>query len=191
MRATSLLRSIHPVTQGPALTYALGLSYAAKQSPPFVPSSYQPGSAGFAGQKTPLGRWVDLMKSLPAGRGELRKTNVEEGQEDLSDGGWGIDTAWQVRKWGAGEDFFAVVDGGNFVSHPEYCERTPEVVGSREPPRLMGRPRVVSNGPRSASYRPLLVVAGGLLAGGLVFHHSSLIPRLELTSRRTSRSPTA
>lgn len=125
MRATSLLRSIHPVTQGPALTYALGLSYAAKQSPPFVPSSYQPGSAGFAGQKTPLGRWVDLMKSLPAGRGELRKTNVEEGKEDLSDGGWGIDTAWQVRKWGAGEDFFAVVDGGAFVSTPSRAPENP------------------------------------------------------------------
>lgn len=123
MRVSALLRSIHPVTGQPALTYALGLSYAAKQSPPFVPPTYKPASAGFAGQKTPLGRWVDLMKSLPAGRGELRETPIEEGKEDLSDGGWGIDTAWQVRKWGAGEDFFAVVDGGNFVSIREDGER--------------------------------------------------------------------
>lgn len=116
MRFTRVVWSVHPVTARPTLSYALGLSYAAKQSPPFVPASSPPPSAGFAGQKTPLGRWVDLMKSLPAGRGMLRESHREGESEEDSDGGWGIDTAWQVRKWGAGEDFFAVVDGGAFVS---------------------------------------------------------------------------
>jgi len=107
------------------LTYHLGLSYAAKQSPPFIPPNGRPASAGFATPlpgdkqldengaplppKSKLTKWVEGMKLLPAGRGELRASNAD-------DGGWDQDLRERVWKWGAGEDFFAVVDGGNFVS---------------------------------------------------------------------------
>lgn len=104
------------------LQYHLGLSYAAKQSPPFVPASATPASPGFASltldpvaddegnqlppkPKTKLARWVEGMKLLPAGRGELRASKEE-------DGGWDKDLRERVWKWGAGEDFFAVETGG-------------------------------------------------------------------------------
>jgi protein phosphatase PTC7 len=98
------------------LQYHLGLSYAAKQSPPFVAPGEPPASGGFASRspipddskkaKGKLTRWVDAMKLLPAGRGELRPS-------DSPDGGWDAGLRERVWKWGAGEDFFAVVDGGD------------------------------------------------------------------------------
>lgn len=123
MRATRrLLTTIPPppVTGTPrptALTYSLGLSYAAKQSPPFVPPNAFPGTLGFAGQPTKLGKWVDSMRALPGGRGDLRPSSTAE------DGGWDASLREEVLKWGAGEDFFAVVDGGAFVSEPDARER--------------------------------------------------------------------
>jgi hypothetical protein len=60
--------------------------------------------------KTKLTRWVEAMKLLPAGRGELRQTQNEQ------DGGWDEGLRERVWKWGSGEDFFAIVDGGNYVS---------------------------------------------------------------------------
>lgn len=94
------------------LTYSLGLSYAAKHSPPFIPAAAPPGTKGFAGSGGKLGKWVDTMRFLPAGRGELHPSSTDQ------DGGWDAGLRDEVLKWGAGEDFFAVVDGGGFVSDP-------------------------------------------------------------------------
>lgn len=53
------------------------------------------------------------MLNLRAGRGELRG-GIE--------GGWDEGLGEETRKWGAGEDFFAVVDGGGWVSvSPPAC----------------------------------------------------------------------
>lgn len=111
MRATRRLlnAAANPVThatQPPALVYNLGLSYAAKYSPPFVPASHEPESLGFAGKPSKLGKWVDAMRSLQAGRGVLR----------AREGGWDEGLQEEVRKWGAGEDFFGVEDSGQWVS---------------------------------------------------------------------------
>lgn len=94
----------------------MGLSYAAKQSPPFVHPNTLPGTLGFGAKdgpeaQTKIAKWVDGMRALPAGRGELKPTDGEEG-----DGGWDEELQGRVRKWGAGEDFFAVFDDGNYVS---------------------------------------------------------------------------
>lgn len=118
MRATRRLLNLahHPVsTRAPSpLVYNLGISYAAKHSPPFVPPNAHPASQGFAGQPSKLGKWVDTMKALPAGRGELEPTTDEEeaGKREL-------DLQVAVDKWGAGEDFFAVVSTDTFVSRGE------------------------------------------------------------------------
>jgi protein phosphatase PTC7 len=114
MRASrAVLNLAHPVATRapPPLVYNLGISYAAKHSPPFVPPNAHPGSQGFAGQASKLGRWVDTMKALPAGRGELEPTKDEHeaGRREL-------DLQVAVNKWGAGEDFFAVVSTDTFVS---------------------------------------------------------------------------
>lgn len=109
----------HPVTfqkQSPPLLYSLGLSYAAKHSPPFVLPQSLPGTLGFGAKdgqeaQTKIAKWVDSMRALPAGRGELQPTEGEVG-----DGGWDEELQGRVRKWGAGEDFFAIVDAGSFVS---------------------------------------------------------------------------
>ncbi|KAL1407770.1 Protein phosphatase 2C 7 [Vanrija albida] len=110
MRLTRrLLNAAHPVshaTQAPPLVYNLGLSYAAKYSPPFVPATETPESLGFAGKPTKLGKWVDAMRSLQAGRGVLR----------AREGGWDEGLQEEVQKWGAGEDFFGVVDSGQWVN---------------------------------------------------------------------------
>jgi hypothetical protein len=112
VRATSLLlRTLHtpPVSHTPSrspLIYSLGLSYASKSSPPFVPPNAQPDGTGFAGKPSKVGRWVDEMLSLRAGRGELQG-GIE--------GGWSEETQMATRRWGAGEDFFALVEGGGYV----------------------------------------------------------------------------
>ncbi|GMK55897.1 hypothetical protein CspeluHIS016_0209530 [Cutaneotrichosporon spelunceum] len=113
MRATrAVLNLAHPVSTRapPALLYNLGISYAAKHSPPFVPPNAHPASAGFSGQPSKLGKWVDTMKALPAGRGELEPTKDEReaGKREL-------DLQVAVNKWGAGEDFFAVVSTDTFT----------------------------------------------------------------------------
>ncbi|KLT39579.1 hypothetical protein CC85DRAFT_288376 [Cutaneotrichosporon oleaginosum] len=113
MRATrAILDLARPVSSRapPPLVYNLGISYAAKHSPPFVPHNAHPASAGFSGQPSKLGKWVDTMKALPAGRGELEPTKDEHeaGKREL-------DLQMAVNKWGAGEDFFAVVSTDTFT----------------------------------------------------------------------------
>lgn len=114
VRGTQILRQVgsssHPVshaTQKSPLVYSLGLSYASKASPPFVPPRSQPQGYGFAGQNHRLGKWVDEMMRLRAGRGEL------QGEKE---GGWEEDLDQRRIKWGAGEDFFGVCEGGGYVS---------------------------------------------------------------------------
>ena len=115
----------HPITHSPGrppLLFSLGLSYASKNSPPFVPPGSNPpksvppssqlranGRYGFAGQRHRTARWVDDMLRLRAGRGELSSS---------TEGGWNERLAEEVRRWGAGEDFFAVVDSGSMVCPP-------------------------------------------------------------------------
>lgn len=106
MRPTSIWRSAHQAGAA-RLQYAIGLSYASKASPPFVPPKSQPEPYGFAGQQSKLGRWVDGMLDLRAGRGEL-SGGVE--------GGWTDAMQLESKRWGAGEDFFALVDNGGYVS---------------------------------------------------------------------------
>ncbi|EIW68416.1 hypothetical protein TREMEDRAFT_16396, partial [Tremella mesenterica DSM 1558] len=81
--------------------YSLGLSYASKDSPPFIHPQAGPKKAGFAGQNNKIGRWVEEMLSLRAGRGEL----------EVGEGGWGEGNGEESKKWGAGEDFFTIVEG--------------------------------------------------------------------------------
>lgn len=102
----SLLRTLHtpPASHSlpvQGLTYALGLSYAAKYSPPFVPPDTKPPHQGFAGQQNKVGKWVGEMLALRAGRGELQ----------AGEGGWSEAVGAEARRWGAGEDFFAIIEG--------------------------------------------------------------------------------
>ncbi|OCF40702.1 hypothetical protein I317_05474 [Kwoniella heveanensis CBS 569] len=102
-------------------SYSLGLSYASKDSPPFIPpgqkakpygflpyaqsaSSSNGSSAKEQGGPSEIGRWVEEMMDLPAGRGELKSSEK---------GGWAEETRDRVKKWGAGEDFFGVQNVGN------------------------------------------------------------------------------
>ncbi|KAI9637688.1 phosphatase 2C-like domain-containing protein [Dioszegia hungarica] len=112
VRPTSrLLKTLHPppLSHAPSpspLLYSLGLSYASKSSPPFVPPKSAYPTSGFARQPSALGRWVDEMLRLRAGRGEL-VGGVE--------GGWTEEMQEEVGRWGAGEDFFGLVDGGGYT----------------------------------------------------------------------------
>jgi protein phosphatase PTC7 len=94
-------------TQAPPLIYSLGLSYAAKASPPFVAPDAQVPKYGFQGQTHKLGRWVDEMMLIRAGRGEINEQAL---------GGWDPSVVDRRIKYGAGEDFFGIVDGGGSVS---------------------------------------------------------------------------
>ncbi|ORY29690.1 phosphatase 2C-like domain-containing protein [Naematelia encephala] len=93
--------SSHSFSSHNHATYAIGLSYASKSSPPFVAPNSSPKRYGFAKHKTPIGHWVDYALSQPAGRGIL------SGGEP---GGWGEEIRKEVERWGAGEDFFCIVD---------------------------------------------------------------------------------
>jgi protein phosphatase PTC7 len=94
-------------TQAPPLVYSLGLSYAAKASPPFVSPEAEVPKTGFQGQNHKLGKWVDEMMLIRAGRGEINEQAV---------GGWDPSVVDRRIKYGAGEDFFGIVDGGGCVS---------------------------------------------------------------------------
>ncbi|WWD19300.1 hypothetical protein CI109_103758 [Kwoniella shandongensis] len=83
----------------PQYTYSLGLSYASKSSPPFLQPGEKPKPYGFLNKDTDLGRWVGNMMDLEAGRGELSSSSA---------GGWSEGVREEVRRWGAGEDFFAI-----------------------------------------------------------------------------------
>lgn len=106
MRVSIALRSAAKASNS-RLRYSVGLSYASKSSPPFVPPDAKPEVYGFASQPNKLGRWVDSMLLLRAGRGELA---------DGIEGGWTEDVQLKTRAWGAGEDFFGLVEGGGYVS---------------------------------------------------------------------------
>ncbi len=108
-----LFRQIEPLTrpsnpfstQSPPI-YSIGLSYASKDSPPFVSTS-EPMPYGFANQRDKHGRisqitsFVDASLSRPAGRGVLNEAAV---------GGWDDRISLETKKWGAGEDFFCIAD---------------------------------------------------------------------------------
>lgn len=108
----SLLKSLsnNPVihaTQNSPLVYSLGLSYAGKASPPFISPEAEVPKYGFQGQTHKLAKWVDEMMLLRAGRGEINEQAV---------GGWDPSVVDRRIKYGAGEDFFGIVDGGGWVS---------------------------------------------------------------------------
>ncbi|OCF75713.1 hypothetical protein I204_03005 [Kwoniella mangroviensis CBS 8886] len=87
-------------------SYSLGLSYASKYSPPFIAPNQKIKPYGFMNRDKENGivRWVNEMMDFPAGRGELTS-----GQ----DGGWSESVQKDVRKYGAGEDFFGIQRVGN------------------------------------------------------------------------------
>lgn len=122
LRPTSLLRNLHAsplftASKAP-LSINLGLSYAGKDSPPFVPPTYKPSQAGFQ-PSSKIGQWVRQSLDLRAGRGDLSAT-----EEDVDDGEGAAELAMLRRqealrdariKWGAGEDFFALSSGTGHV----------------------------------------------------------------------------
>ncbi|WVQ68547.1 uncharacterized protein L199_006756 [Kwoniella botswanensis] len=87
-------------------SYSLGLSYASKYSPPFIAPNQKIEPYGFMHRDKDDGivRWVNEVMDFPAGRGELTS-----GQ----DGGWSQSVQKDVRKYGAGEDFFGIQRVGN------------------------------------------------------------------------------
>lgn len=89
-------------SSSPAI-YSIGLSYAGKDSPPFVPPNSPYPRTGFAnlpsGKSDKIREWVRSSGKLPAGRGEL---------DSAVAGGWTEEVKERVVKWGAGEDFFAI-----------------------------------------------------------------------------------
>ena len=101
-----LARALNPFTSQSTATYHIGLSYASKNSPPFV-SSPHPFQYGFANRQSSSGlapkitSFIEDSLSRPAGRGELSEAAI---------GGWDERISLETRKWGAGEDFFCVVD---------------------------------------------------------------------------------
>jgi len=94
-------------TQASPLLFNLGLSYAGKVSPPFISPDAEIPKTGFQGQQHKLGKWVDEMMLMRAGRGEINEQAV---------GGWDPSVVDRRIKYGAGEDFFGIVDGGGWVS---------------------------------------------------------------------------
>ena len=110
VRQLPKLTSSHSFTTPSPAIYSIGISYAGKDSPPFAtPSSTLPRS-GFANvghgmrEAWHIRDWVREMLSQRAGRGELSGEMA---------GGWKEGIQEQVRKWGAGEDFFAIVNKTN------------------------------------------------------------------------------
>ena len=102
LQALPSLRSSYAFTSSSPAIYSVGVSYAGKDSPPFVHSTTPYARTGFAGMPTGkadrIRQWVRDSGNIPAGRGEL-----ESGV-----GGWSKESMERVGKWGAGEDFFAL-----------------------------------------------------------------------------------
>nr|XP_019011714.1 uncharacterized protein I206_03819 [Kwoniella pini CBS 10737]OCF50495.1 hypothetical protein I206_03819 [Kwoniella pini CBS 10737] len=85
--------------------YSIGLSYASKYSPPFINKNEKINQYGFYNNKeNEISKWVNEMMNFKAGRGELKSDK---------EGGWSIETLNQVKKYGAGEDFFGIQKVGN------------------------------------------------------------------------------
>ncbi|WVQ79590.1 hypothetical protein IAT38_001690 [Cryptococcus sp. DSM 104549] len=90
--STSTPPPLYP--SSPLYTYSLGLSYAGKESPPFVEGNKKVEPYGFMSEaNTEIGKWVAGMVALRAGRGDFQQ-EVDEAR----------------KKWGAGEDFFSIED---------------------------------------------------------------------------------
>lgn len=103
LQALKPLRSSYSFSSSSPAVYSIGLSYAGKDSPPFVPPRSQYPRTGFAhlptGKSDRIREWVRRSGDIPAGRGELQSAVV---------GGWTKEAMESVRKWGAGEDFFSI-----------------------------------------------------------------------------------
>ncbi|OWZ64539.1 hypothetical protein AYX14_03932 [Cryptococcus neoformans] len=96
-RSLQTSSSVHPLyPDSPLYSYSIGLSYAAKYSPPFINPKQDIKPYGFAKQSNDIGKWVQQMLELTAGRGDLKAS-----QEDLAEA---------RRRWGAGEDFFGITN---------------------------------------------------------------------------------
>ncbi|WVQ77656.1 hypothetical protein IAR50_007344 [Cryptococcus sp. DSM 104548] len=100
-RLTPLLRrnnssaSVSPLyPHAPVYSYAMGLSYAAKYSPPFISTKQEIKPYGLDQKEDEVGEWVREMLDLNAGRGDIR-ASLQEIKEVR-------------RKYGAGEDFFGM-----------------------------------------------------------------------------------
>ncbi|WWC90455.1 uncharacterized protein L201_005390 [Kwoniella dendrophila CBS 6074] len=97
----------------PLYTYNLGLSYASKYSPPFVSPKTKIPPYGFMNRdkNDSITKWVNEMMDLPAGRGELKSASSSGNDQNQDQVAEKIKS--DIRKWGAGEDFFAVQNVGN------------------------------------------------------------------------------
>lgn len=96
-RSLQTSSSVHPLYPDlPVYSYSIGLSYAAKYSPPFINPKQDIKPYGFAKQSNDVGKWVQQMLELTAGRGDLKAS-----EEDLAEA---------RRRWGAGEDFFGITN---------------------------------------------------------------------------------
>ncbi|ODN73015.1 hypothetical protein L202_08413 [Cryptococcus amylolentus CBS 6039] len=99
-RLAPLLRRANSTTvsplypHAPVYSYAMGLSYAAKYSPPFISTKQEIKPYGLDHKQDEVGEWVREMLDLNAGRGDIR-ASLEEIKEVR-------------RKYGAGEDFFGL-----------------------------------------------------------------------------------
>ncbi len=93
------------------LAFHLGLSYASKDSPPFLTAAQANARPriGF-GDETRIGRWKTGMLALGGGRGELlgAETKQEEGPDGQQDLAGEKERLEMRRRWGAGEDFFLI-----------------------------------------------------------------------------------
>lgn len=100
-RLCQLAQPAHQFTSYNHATYAIGLSYAGKNSPPYVSPNSRPPRYGFLGARSKVGEWVDRALGQRAGRGVLSQSVA---------GGWDSEVQAEVKRWGAGEDFFCIVD---------------------------------------------------------------------------------
>ncbi|GHJ87708.1 hypothetical protein NliqN6_4110 [Naganishia liquefaciens] len=94
----------------------VGVSFASKDSPPFSTRDEADRSASKGFQAGPIARWKDQMLGMGTLRTELLKTTGTEEGKELSD----VEQAKQLegviqdrKRWGAGEDFFLVRQGGD------------------------------------------------------------------------------
>ncbi|WVO14559.1 hypothetical protein L204_102194 [Cryptococcus depauperatus] len=89
--------STHPLyPNSPVYAYSIGLSYAAKYSPPFIDPKQKVKPYGLERQNNDVGKWVKQMLDLNAGRGDMRASLVEVTETK--------------KRYGAGEDFFSITN---------------------------------------------------------------------------------
>ena len=102
-KALPKLNSNHTFSSASPAVYSIGLSYAGKDSPPFVPPDAKYPKTGFGhmprAQGGAIRDWVLRSGEILAGRGEIHGGAA---------GGWKEDVRDRVKAWGAGEDFFVV-----------------------------------------------------------------------------------